>query len=131
VKTLIAEDDFTSRLILQQFLKSYGPCDIAANGREAISAAYAALEAGEPYDLICMDIMMPEVDGQEALRKIRHQELARGIVSSKWSKIVMTTALSDMSNIRSAGLELCDGYLIKPIKNAKLLEELRSLDLIP
>jgi len=130
MKTLIVEDDFTSRLLLQELLKSYGPCHIAVNGKEAVEATAAALE-DEPYDLICLDIMMPEMDGQEALRRIREQEEARDILSSNGAKIVMTTALGDIKNVIAAYKSLCDGYLTKPIQKAKLLEELRKLELIP
>jgi len=101
MKTLIVEDDFTSRLLLQELLKSYGPCHIAVNGKEAVEATAAALE-DEPYDLICLDIMMPEMDGQEALRRIREQEEARDILSSNGAKIVMTTALDDIKNVSAA-----------------------------
>ncbi|MEA3396674.1 MAG: response regulator [Chloroflexota bacterium] len=130
MKTLIVEDDFTSRLLLQELLKSYGPCHIATNGSEAVEAARRALEADEPYHLVCMDIMMPEMDGQEALRQIRQQEEAQGILSTEGAKIVMTTALGDMKNVGEAYQSLCDAYLTKPIQKAKLLEELRNLKLI-
>ncbi len=130
MKTLIVEDDFTSRLLLQQLLKSFGPSHIAVNGREAIEAVRAALDAGEPYDLICLDIMMPEIDGQEALRQIREQEEAKGIISTGGAKIIMTTALGDMKNVATAFRSLCDAYLTKPIEKAKLLEELQNLKLI-
>jgi two-component system chemotaxis response regulator CheY len=130
MKTLIVEDDFTSRLLLQEILKPYGPSHVAVNGREAVEAVRLALEANEPYDLICLDIMMPEMDGQAALKDIRAQEEARGILSSKGAKIVMTTALGDIRNVSAAYNSLCDGYLTKPIQKAKLLEELRTLKLI-
>lgn len=130
MKTLIVEDDFTSRLLLQEFLKSYGPSHIAVNGKEAVEAMRIALEANEPYDLICMDIMMPEMDGQEALREIRNIEEARGIFSSDGAKIMMTTALGDMRNVIAAYKSLCDAYLTKPIDKAKLLKELRKMKLI-
>jgi two-component system, chemotaxis family, chemotaxis protein CheY len=130
MKTLIVEDDFTSRLLLQELLKSYGPSHIAVNGEEAVEAVNAALEAGEHYDLICLDIMMPKMDGQVALRIFRDQEEARGIRSSEGAKIVMTTALSDIQSVMEAYRNLCDGYLTKPIEKAKLLEELRNLKLI-
>jgi len=130
MKTLIVEDDFTSRLLLQELLKGYGPSHVAVNGKEAVEATRLALEAGEPYDLICLDIMMPEMDGQQALREIRAQEEARGIISSNGAKIVMTTALGDLKNVSAAYSGLCDGYLTKPIQKAKLLEELRKLGLM-
>lgn len=130
MKTLIVEDDFTSRLLLQELLKSYGPSHIAVNGKEAVEAVRVAMDANEAYDLICLDIMMPEMDGQEALRKIREQEEARGILSSHGAKIVMTTALGDLKNVKAAYMSLCDAYLTKPIQKAKLIEELRKLGLI-
>lgn len=71
MKTLIVEDDFTSRLILQEILKLHGPAHIAVNGIEAVEAVRTALESGEPYDLVCMDIIMPKMGGQQALKHIR------------------------------------------------------------
>lgn len=127
---MIVEDDFTSRLLLQELLKRYGPSHIAVNGKEAVDAVRTALEANEPYDLIFLDIMMPEMDGQEALRQIREQEEDRGIPSTRGAKIVMTTALNDIRNVTAAYESLCDAYLTKPIQKAKLLEELRKLGLI-
>jgi two-component system chemotaxis response regulator CheY len=130
MKTLIVEDDFTSRLLLQEILKSYGPVHIAVNGKEAVEAARVALEGDDPYDLICLDIMMPEMSGQEALRQIRGQEEARGTLSSNGAKIMMTTAVADPKNVFAAFSGLCDAYLTKPIHKAKLLDELRKLKLI-
>ena len=130
MKTLIVEDDFTSRLLMQEFLKSYGQSHVAINGREAIEAVCLALDAGEPYDLICLDIMMPEMDGQEAVLKIREQEGLRGIDPSDGAKVVMTTALDDMKNVFAAYNSLCDAYLTKPLHKEDLLSELRKLKLI-
>jgi len=130
MKTLIVEDDFTSRLLLQEFLKQYGPVHVAVNGKEAVAATNAALESGEHYDLICLDIMMPEMDGYEALHSIRNAEEVRGITSSHGTKIVMTTALDDMKNVMQAFHGLCDAYLYKPIEKAQLLEQVRGFGLI-
>jgi len=130
MKTLIVEDDFTSRLLLQELLKSYGPCHIAVNGKEAVEAVRAAVEAAEPYNFICLDIMMPEMDGHEALRRIRNEEEFRGVWSTDGAKIVMTTALDDLKNVSAAYRNLCDDYLTKPIQKAKLLEILCNLKLI-
>ena len=74
MRTLVVEDDFTSRLLLQSFLAKYGDCHIAVNGKEAITAFRTANQEGNKYDLICMDIMMPEMDGQAAITQIRDLE---------------------------------------------------------
>jgi len=130
MKILIVEDDFTSRMLLQALLKDYGTSHVAVNGKEALAAALHALEADEPYDLICLDIMMPEMDGHQALKEIRAAEESKGILSSRGSKIVMMTALGDMKNVCSAYHSLADGYLVKPIDKQSLLQELRNQGLI-
>ncbi|MEI7635978.1 MAG: response regulator [Syntrophus sp. (in: bacteria)] len=130
MNTLIVEDDSINSLLLQEYLKQYGPTEIAVNGIKAVAAVHAALEAEEPYDLICMDIMMPEMGGQEAVKQIRELEEAKGILPARCAKIVMTTALGDQKNILAAFKHLCDAYVVKPIEKAKLLSELRRLKLI-
>jgi two-component system, chemotaxis family, chemotaxis protein CheY len=129
MKTLIVEDDFTSRLFLQTVLSRYGECHIAVNGKEAVDAFRLAGEAKQTYDLICMDIMMPEMDGQAAMRAIREQEAASGIFT-KGVKIVMTTALADIKDVSKAFQGLCDAYLTKPISARKLIENLRGFGLV-
>jgi two-component system, chemotaxis family, chemotaxis protein CheY len=130
MKTLIVEDDFTSRLLLQGILKEYGPIDIAVDGKEAVFAVKNALLKDAPYNLICLDIMMPEMDGQEALKQIRAEEQSKGISSSKGAKIFMTTALSDVKGIMKSFDTLCDAYMVKPLDKAKLLEQLSKFGLI-
>ena len=130
MKTLIVEDDFTSRFLLQELLREQGDSHIAVNGKEAVTAVKEALDNNQPYDLITMDIMMPEMDGQEALHKIRDLEKEKGIFSTDGAKVLMTTALDDMSNISKAFENLCDGYLVKPVKKEKLLGELNKMKLI-
>ena len=129
MKTLIVEDDFTSRLLLQELLKHYGSTHIAVNGKEAVAAVRLALDSFEPYDLICLDVMMPEMDGHEALQQIRALEASKSI--RRPSRIIMTTALVDVDNVMQARDQGCDRYLAKPIIKATLLQHLRELALIP
>lgn len=130
MKSLIVEDDFTSRLLLQTILSRYGASHIAVNGHEAVTAFRGALQEGVPCDLVCMDIMMPEMDGQEALRQIRATEAERGIFSSSGSKIVMTAALGQPRDVFMAFHSSCGDYLVKPIDTSRLLEILRGFALI-
>ena len=130
MKTLIVEDDFTSRILLQELLKSYGPLHVAVNGKEALEAVRSSLETGEPYNLICMDIQMPEMDGHSALKEIRTMEEAKGYTLNNRSKIFMTTVLADKDNIMEAIKGQCDYFLAKPIQKKTLLKELRRFKLI-
>ena len=129
MKTLIVEDDFTSRMLMQAILSPYGECHVAVNGREAIQAFRLARAQGHPYDLVCLDIMMPEMDGHAVLKTLRAAEEAEGILIGDGAKVVMTTALMDNSNVFNAFREMCDGYLTKPIDKAKLLSLLASIRL--
>jgi two-component system chemotaxis response regulator CheY len=130
MKTLIVEDDLTSRLFLQEVLKKQGPTDTAATGFEAINAFQAALAARAPYDLICLDIMMPELDGQKVLKEIRRLEAEAGIAAGEGVRVIMTTALGDSKNVMAAFREQCDAYLVKPVDMGKLFSHLRTFGLV-
>jgi two-component system chemotaxis response regulator CheY len=130
MRTLIVEDDFTSRILLQAFLSQYGECHIAVSGIEAVAAFRAAQQSGNHYDLICMDIMMPEMDGKTAVKEIRAIEEAGGTLSSDGVKIIMTTALDDVKNVMQSFKELCDAYVFKPIDTRKLRGYIEELHLV-
>ena len=130
MRTLVVEDDFTSRRLLQRLLAPYGDCDIAVNGKEAIEAFQMAWGKDRPYDLVCLDIMMTEMDGQEVLKQIRKLETERRIRVLEGVKIIMTTVLGDRENILRAFREQCDAYLVKPIDKEELLGQIRSLGLL-
>ena len=130
MKALIIDDDFTCRKLLSKILAEYAECDIAVDGKEGIEAYNSALEENQPYDLICLDIMMPEMNGHETLKKIREIEDKKNLIGSDSVKIIMTTALDDMDNIKSAFREQCEAYIVKPIEKGKLISKLNELGLI-
>ncbi len=131
MKTLIVEDDLTARILLQKILIEYSCCDIAVDGEEGMKAFVLAWKKKMPYDLICMDIMMPKVDGQEALKKIREFERDMGVPDAEEVKVIMTTALDDPHNVidayRKGGATT---YLVKPISKKDLIQEIKKLKLI-
>jgi two-component system chemotaxis response regulator CheY len=130
MKTLIVEDDFTSRLVLQTFLSRYGECHVAVNGWEAVEAFRSAVESGQRYDLICMDIMLPEMNGRDAVKQVRKLEATQSTPADSAVKIIMTTAVDDIKEVMSCFSELCDAYLVKPIDLSQLLNQVRSYQLV-
>jgi two-component system chemotaxis response regulator CheY len=130
MKTLIVEDDFTNRLLLETLLSRYGECHVAVTGKEAVEACRTSRINGSPYDLVCMDLLMPEMDGREAVKQVRHQEAALGISSSQGVKIFMVTALTNTPEVMKSFKEPCDAYLFKPLDVSKLLQELRTFHLV-
>lgn len=131
MKILLAEDDFATRKFMAGFLSKYGECDITVDGMEAVDAFMMALEDGEPYDLVCLDIMMPALDGYQALKAIRNIEQERKIPEEEQAKIIMTTALNESTNVNRAFDLGCVGYAGKPIDQAKFETVLKKLELIP
>lgn len=127
MKILIVEDDPASRRLMLAYLAPLGPCDQAADGAEALDAFTRALDRDEPYDLVCLDIMMPGMTGHEVLRTIRGTEEERGIFPP--ARVIMTTALRDRDNVMAAFSNQCEAYLVKPIDRGQLLEKIRTLGL--
>lgn len=131
MRILIAEDDFASRKFMLKFLSKFGECDITVDGMETVDAYLMALDAGTPYDLVCLDIMMPALDGYQALKAIRDIEQERKIPEDNRAKIIMTTALNEGANVNKAFDLGCVAYAGKPIDQVKFESVLRKLELIP
>ncbi|MBU0484941.1 MAG: Hpt domain-containing protein [Proteobacteria bacterium] len=125
LKILIVEDEFVCRYMLQEFLMGYGVTHVAVNGFEAIIAFKRALSVNKPYDLICLDIMMPGMDGRAVATEIRRLEAERGSGAS--CRIVVTTAVHDPKFIAElVEGKLCDAYLVKPFELNSMRDKLRE-----
>lgn len=130
MKILIVEDDMVSRRFLGKFLAQYGECDIVVDGMEALDAYLIAIKEEDPYDLICLDIMMPKVDGVKVLKAIRDFEVQRGILPENKVKIIIITALADTEFVNTAFDLGCEAYAAKPIDTEKLVEVMNKLGVI-
>ncbi|NDV17981.1 response regulator [Pseudodesulfovibrio sp. JC047] len=129
MRALIVEDEFLSRKVLHSFLMTLFEVDIVVNGREAVEAFKLGHEEKQPYDLILMDIMMPEVDGIEALQRIRSIEIENGFTPKV--KVIMTTALDDPQTVIKTFYDgEASAYIVKPIAKEKLYNELEKLGLL-
>jgi two-component system chemotaxis response regulator CheY len=130
MKTIVVEDELTSRIALQTLLSRLGECNVAASGEDAVAAFRVAIQSGSPYDLICMDIRLPGMSGVEAVKEIRAVEKEGGVLSSNGVKILMVTASNELQDVVQSFSALCDGYLRKPVGASAILNELRKLYLI-
>jgi two-component system, chemotaxis family, chemotaxis protein CheY len=121
MRVLVVDDELTSRILLQETLARYGEVEISEDGAEAVDKCRQAISEGLPYNLICMDIMMPGMSGLEALQTIRGEEECSGLTRSDAAKVIMITAKDDSESIAQSFQSLCDAYVTKPVDMQDLL----------
>ena len=130
MRILIVEDDYITGQVMMEIASAFGPADVAEDGFKAFELFTKALNEKDTYDVIFLDIMMPDIDGQEVLTKIREIEAGNGIKGLDCTKIIMTTALDDFQNINSAFKNQAEGYIVKPVNTDKFVNSLIKLGLI-
>ena len=130
MKVLIVDDNQEFCEIVEAFLQPYAECDIAVNGNQGIESFRSSIEQGKLYDLVCLDIKMPEMDGHQVLEAIRKIEKDKGYAEIDNVKVIMVSALGDYKNIMDAYSEHCDAYVQKPVGRRDFLGEVARLGLI-
>jgi len=129
-RVLIVDDSRYQRHLITQALGGTFVSDQAADGREAVTLFAAALAAGTRYDLVVMDILMPELNGHDALAAIRRLEAESGLSVEQGVPAVMLSSLDDPANMLRAQYDSgAQAYVTKPFTPATLLEALSSLGL--
>jgi two-component system chemotaxis response regulator CheY len=128
---LLVDDSKSAQLKIFSIFSKYGKCDQAFNGREAIDLYKAALDASAPYDLIVMDVVMPQMDGFAAVKEIRNIQEKKNIPEDKRAKIIMLTSKADPDHMMKAHFELgVTKYVTKPFADKTLIEAMSNLGLI-
>lgn len=128
---LIADDDRICQVVLKGMLGSFGTCTISSDGRMALDVFERhLLETGQTYDLVCLDVMMPYMNGVDVLTEIRRIEHNHHIYGSHGAKIMMTTALSEIDQVFFAFRQQCDAYVVKPITKSKILYQLQKFNIL-
>ena len=130
MRILVAEDDRISRTFLQKFMSQYGEVDVAVDGVEAVDLYMDSIKTQNPYDLLCLDIMMPKVDGLKVLKVIRQLEAQKKVSEEEHLRIIMMTALADVGYVDEAFRQGCDAYASKPVDTEKVEEVMKNLGLI-
>lgn len=127
MRSIIVDDDEMGRMMLATLLEEFGPCDQAENGLVALDLVDRAAAEGSPYDLICLDIVMPVMDGTEALRQIRERDQQRG----NRTRVFMISACNSPQDIENAFFEGdCDDYVVKPFRRDAVTQMLTRYKLI-
>ena len=126
MKILIVDDNKQIQHLLALMLESYGDLSFAENGKIGLQQYQKSVEDKDAFDLILLDIMMPEMDGFEMLRKLRSWEIQQSISDEK-VKIAMLSSIGSPNNMLSCFEEGCDYYLVKPIIKTELLEVIEKV----
>ena len=122
---LVAEDNEINALLMRSLLTRLGHhAVITTDGEEALESWLAARSAGTPYDLVLMDIQMPQLDGIETTRRIREREAGEPGRRTPILALTANTLVEDRYACFEAGM---DGFLIKPLDREKLAEALTGL----
>jgi two-component system chemotaxis response regulator CheY len=129
MRTLVVEDDAISRKVLTGYLAQISDVVVAENGVEGTVRFIEALGEGKPFDLVCLDIMMPELDGHSCLKLIRQAEEEFGIFGLDCAPVLMTTCVEQPAEVLGAFKSGCDGYLVKPVDRRELIAKVESLKL--
>jgi len=126
MRSLVVDDEEVALFKLKALLEAYGPVDAATCGQEALNLFRRALETGNPYQLVTLDIQMPGMDGLTLLRVLVHEEGLRRVTPARK---IMVSAASTQANVWMSMLARCDGFLVKPVRRETLEERLSALGL--
>ncbi len=127
VRILLVDDDPSALDLLKHHLADYGDCSLASGGNQAVSSFRSLLDQGHCYDLVCLDIMMPDKDGRKVLTELRAMERQFGVGGRHRSKVVMVSALDTPQDKLKAFREDCDAYLTKPINKGQVFSVAESM----
>ncbi len=129
MKILIADDDYANQKFMKKLFSYYGEVAVVGDGITAVEVFAQRLKAGEPYGVVCLDVMMTKLDGYKTLEAIREAEQKYGISMRQRAKIVMLSALDE--DVRGS-LCVCDDYdlyLRKPVAVEEFERQMRKIGL--
>ena len=129
MKILVVDDDVVIRKKLGAIMESFGQCKTVESGKAAIEAFSKAWDQWAPFDLITLDISMPDMDGTIVLYSIRDMEREKKVREDKKAKIFMVTGSSDKDTVVTSIQAGCDDYITKPFKKDLILEKIRNCGL--
>ncbi len=124
-KVLVVDDEYLNQKLIRAILKDKYECDTVSNAREAIERYRDRLTLCAPYDLVLLDIAMPDRDGVETLRDIRALEEKRGVMMGDGVPVIMITAYREYT--MPCFTSGCDDYLLKPLNPKDLIDRMEKI----
>ena len=130
MKILVAEDDAANRKFLSKLLAKFGDVTVVGDGFQAVKSYMQALDDKEPYQLVCLDVMMPKLDGYKALDAIRDLESRNALIDGEKAKIIMISALDEGGFDEELAGNQYDCYMSKPIDILEFEMNLKRMGMI-
>jgi len=127
MRILVVDDDGPNRKLLTDIVSRLGECDATDGGEGALSAFQKAWEDWRPFNLIFLDVLMPDIDGRQVLLKIRELEKEKKISEQHQARIIMVTGASEEETVMDCLKNGCDEFIVKPIDIELVFEKVRRL----
>lgn len=127
MRILIVDDELVGRTKLETILETIGDCTAVEDGSAGLDAFEQAWENLTPFDVICLDIQMPGLDGRDVLRRIRKVEESMNLDERAKTMVVMVTSMSDQSSVLSYLDAGCNDYIVKPFDPVTVIEKISNL----
>jgi len=127
MKCLVVDDDGVSLNKMQKIIGEFGDCVLAESGKDAIVEFNHAWDQKLPFELISLDISMPDMSGIDVLIAIRNIEKEKGISKDRQCKVMMVTATADQDVVIGSVKAGCNTYIVKPFDRTRVVEKLKSL----
>lgn len=129
-RCLIVDDEELGRELVVQYLQRVPVVVAVGSGEEAVEKFRAAQEAGEPFELVLLDIVMPGMDGIATGSALRKLEKERGTAVAQQAKIIMLTARNTPLDVMQSLMSVQSAaYLVKPVEPDKFRETLSKVGL--
>ncbi len=121
-RVLVVDDNATNRMILEKILQGFGCRPLTVpSGPEALNALHTAVREGDPFEILLLDMQMPDMDGEETVQRVK----ADARISA--TRMVILTSIGRRGEADRFEALGCVGYLIKPVRQQQLFDTLQKV----
>lgn len=131
MRVLVVDNDPTSKANAKLFLQGLGLCEEAEDGNSALACFRSAIEAGDPYDLVLVDIQVTDTSDGTILKELRAIEVQCEVPPAQQARIFVTTALAGRQLVTDCLMHGGDEFLAKPLDKNRIHSKLKAYDLLP